>query len=228
MPQIEIVSHPLCPHAHRLVLIATAKGWRRGEDFRVTYLPYATLRQSIPLHSPTGELPVLKLDGAPRTTNSVHAAEYLDGATGLGLVPQEADLRLRVRERETSVGALLDAMRSMFAGQTVESVKSAVDKVFDRLVDIGADLASDNTTEKTMRMDMAALEPALALLSFYPALRDHARWASVPRLRGILNRSTETPWVRDSMCPNYGGEFQEFFKMTKSAFPQAFNISVVS
>ena len=134
-----IVSHPLCPHAHRLTLIATAKGWVRGQDYAVTYLPYATLMQTAPLHSPTGELPVLKVDGVLRTDVTVAAAEYLDGETGLGLIPSDPDLRLTVREREKRVGALLDTMRAMFAGQTAEGVQAAIDGAFGQLGTAGAD-----------------------------------------------------------------------------------------
>ena len=219
MPNIEIVSHPLCPHAHRLTLIATAKGWVRGQDYAVTYLPYATLRQTAPLHSPTGELPVLRVDGALRTDVTVAAAEYLDGETGLGLIPADPDLRLTVREREKRVGALLDTMRGMFAGQTAEGVQAAIDGVFTQLEAIDADLARDGTTEATMRMDMVALEPALVLLSFFPELRDHPRWGRIDRLKGIAMRSLENPLVLNSRCPNYAFEFEEFFKMTHSAFP---------
>lgn len=224
MPEIEIVSHPLCPHAHRLVLIATAKGWQREKDYKLTYLPYATLQQTAPQYSPTGELPVLKIDGVLRTANTAHAAEYLDGLTGLGLIPSEASTRLMVRGREAKVGALLDTMRTIFAGPTSEVVEGAVDTVFDHLDQIDAELTQDNTTEKTMRMDMAALEPAFALLTFFPVLRDHPRWARIPRLQGIATRSMENPWIRASMCPNYGHEFNEFFKMTHSAFPKTFAV----
>ena len=202
MPNIEIVSHPLCPHAHRLTLIATAKGWVRGQDYTVTYLPYATLMQTAPLHSPTGELPVLRVDGALRTDVTVAAAEYLDGETGLGLIPADPDLRLTVREREKRVGALLDTMRGMFAGQTAEGVQAAIDGVFTQLDAIDADLARDGTTEATMRMDMVALKPALVLLSFFPEPRDHPRWERIDRLKGIAMRSLENPLVLDSRCPN--------------------------
>jgi glutathione S-transferase len=224
MPQIEIVSHPLCPHAHRLTLIATAKGWTRGKDYTVTYLPYATLQQSASRHSPSGELPVLIIDGKLRTDMTDAAAEYLDGVTGLGLIPTDPDVRLTVREREKRAAALLDTMRGMFAGQSVEAVKTALDGVFNHLEKIDADLASDGPTEETMRMDMAALEPALTLLHFYPALRDHPRWGAIPRLKGVMERSSNNPFIQNSVCPNYAFEFGEFFKMTHSAFPETFGI----
>lgn len=216
---VEIVSHPLCPHCHRLVLIATAAGWRRGEDYAVTYLPYATLRETAPTVAPGGALPAFYVGGAYRTSRSEAAAEYLDGVTGLGLVPADPARRLTVRERERRASLLLDAMRAMFAEQTPAAVGPAVDAVFDHLDAADADLASDGTTERTMRMDMAALEPAFTLLNFFPQLRDHPRWGRIPRLRDIGRRSGENPWLQASATPSYAHEFEEFFEMTRSAFP---------
>lgn len=224
MPRMEIISHPLCPHAHRLVLIATAKGWRAGTDYQLTYLPYATLRETVPKHSPTGELPVLKIDGVLRTSNSGSAAEYLDGVTELGLIPAEPDLRLKVRERERRVGAMLDTMRMMFAGQSADGVRLAIDQVFEHLVAFDSDLTADGTTEETMRMDMAALEPAFTLLLFFPALAQNPHWNRLPRLRDIAQRAVRNPWLIASQCPNYKFEFDEFFKMTNSSFPAVMHL----
>ena len=225
MPTIEIISHPLCPYTHRLVLIATAKGWKQGADYKLTQLPYKTLVETLPQVSPTGVLPVLKIDGVLRSATTTHAAEYLDGLTGLGLIPADAELRLTVREREGRAAGLLDTMRTMFAGQTVPAVLAAVDQVFDHLQRIDADLATDGTTEQSMRMDMAALEPAFTLLLFFPVLAEHAHWERMPCIRDIARRAVQNPWLVASRCPNYGFEFDEFFSMTHSAFPAAMDVS---
>lgn len=220
MSKIEIVSHPLCPYTHRLRMIAAAKGWTNGNEFIVTNLAYATLPQTVGQHSPTGELPVLKLDGAFQTSKTVAIAEYLDGVTGLGLLPKDPVLRLKVRERERRAGELLDTMRAMFGGQSEADVKAAIELVFNKLEVIEVDLASDGTDETTMRMDMTALEPALTLLLYFQELRDHPRWAKATRLKGIGERALKNPFVRDTLAANYRHEFNEFFKMTRSAFPQ--------
>lgn len=228
MPTIEIVSHPLCPYTHRLRMIAAAAGWTNGQNYTVTDLDYATLPQSAPLHSPSGELPVLKLDGLFISSKTVSIAEYLDGVTGLGLLPVDPLLRLKVRERERRAGDLLDTMRKMFAGQDEASVRAAVESVFDQSESLDADLASDGTDEKTMRMDMAAIEPALALLLYFPELRDHPRWTGAARLREIGLRSLENPIVRDTLAPDYTRRFEEFFAMTRSAFPAAMLTRIVA
>jgi glutathione S-transferase len=222
MPRIEIISHPLCPHAQRLVYIALLKGYTPELDFAVTYLPYAQLRSLVPLHSPSGELPVLKLDGVLRTTNTNHAAEYLDGAGGL--IPLDPELRLQVRERERRAGTLLETMRPMFAAATTQAVNTAVDQVFAQLALWDQDLASEGSTAQTLRMDMVALKPAFSLLMFFPLLAEHAHWRATPRLQNIAKQAVREPQLVAASCPNYAFEFDEFFKMTQSAFSAAMQL----
>ena len=201
-------------------MIAAAKGWTNGKELTVTNLAYATLPQTVGQHSPTGELPVLKLDGTFQTCKTVAIAEYLDSVTGLGLLPNDPVLRLKVRERERRAGELLDTMRGMFGSQSEADVQAAIESVFNQLEVIDADLAIDNTDETTMRMDMAAVEPALALLLYFSELRNHPHWQKASRLKGIGERALQNPFVRDTLATDYAHQFEEFFKMTRSAFPQ--------
>src|SRR3954447_1370069 len=114
MMDIEIVSHPLCPHAQRLVLVGLVAGKMPGRDFKMSYLDYATLPRTARLHSPTGELPVLKLDGQPGSTGVDAIAEYLDTVFDAGLLPTAPLVRLRVRGGERLVSNVLDRMRAVF------------------------------------------------------------------------------------------------------------------
>jgi hypothetical protein len=43
----------------------------------------------------------------------------------------------------------------------------------------------------------------------------------MPRLRDIARRAVQNPWLMASRCPNYAFEFEQFFEMTRSAFPSA-------
>ena len=220
MPKIDIVSHPLCPFAHRLVLIGTIKGLKRGGDFGVTYLAYPTLAQTVGPHSPTGDLPVLKIDGRVRTTSAIHAAEYLDALAPPPLLPAEPSERLKVREREQKIGQTLQSMRGMFTAQTAEALEAALAAVFGHLDDIDRDLGDDGANDAVDSMDMAALAPVFSLLDAHAGLRGHARWEAIPRLRRIGRRLAADPLVAGSRCPDHHDEFTAFFAMTKSVFPQ--------
>jgi glutathione S-transferase len=219
VPTLEIVSHPLCPFAQRLVLIAHTKGWIRDAHFKVTYLDLKTLRDTVGAYSPTGEVPALRIDHVCRTTTAEHAAEFLDGLSGPALLPSDAAQRLMVRERERKVRVTLDALRQVFAAQSDRALDSAVSTFFGHLTDIDHDLASDGTDDTTMRMDMVALAPAFSLATFHTGFREHRMWDGVPRLRDIARRLAAHPMVAGSRCPNYAAEFATFFEITQSVFP---------
>src|SRR6266498_3122338 len=114
MRQIEIVSHPLCPFAQRLVLVGLLNGLNHGNNFKVTYLPLSNFMGAIREHSPNGESPVLKVDGDFRSTTTEHAAEYIDRITGGKLIPEDPDTLLHVRELEKGTRIALDLLRSVF------------------------------------------------------------------------------------------------------------------
>jgi glutathione S-transferase len=221
MPEIEIVSHPLCPFAQRLVLVAMANGWQRDTNFKVTYLDLRTLKQTAGAHSPSGEIPALKVDGQCRTTTTEQAAEYLDQITGGTLQPVDPAQRLVVRERERKVRATLDALRGVFTSQSPEALTAALDPLFGHLADIDRDLASDGTDDRVIRMDMIALAPVFSLAMAHNGLRNSPRWDAVARLRDIGRRMAEHSVIKASRCPNYADEFATFFAVTISAFRQA-------
>jgi glutathione S-transferase len=220
MTNIEIVSHPLCPFAQRLVLAAMTKGWQRDVDFKVTYLAYPTLKDSVGAHSPTGDLPVLKVDGALASTTTEHAAEYIDLMTGPKLLPDSSGDRLMVRRREQIVRAALDALRSVFTAKTAENLEAGLTSFFGHLRKLDSDCAADNAVENALRMDSVSMAPLFSLANFHSGLRDHARWNEIPRLRDRGREFSEDARVQASRCPDYDAEFKAFFSFTGSAFPQ--------
>jgi glutathione S-transferase len=217
---IEIVSHPLCPFAQRLVLAATVNGLQRDKDFNVTYLAYPTLKDTVGLHSPTGDLPVLKVGGVVVTTTTEHAAEYIDLVSGQRLMPDTAEQRIIVRRREQMVRAALDTLRSVFTAKTSEALDLGLRSLLGHLQKIDGDCATDNTSETETRMDIIAMAPMFSLANFHPGMRNHSLWNHIPRLREIGRRLADDSRVQASRCPNYDAEFKAFFSFSGSAFPQ--------
>jgi glutathione S-transferase len=220
MASIEIVSHPLCPFAQRLVLVAIANGWKRDKDFKVTYLAYPTLKDTVGLHSPTGDLPVLKVGGVVASTTTEHAAEYIDLVSGKKLLPDTGEQRIIVRRREQMVRAALDALRSVFTAKTDEILDAGLKSFFGHLHRLNSDCATDNTSENDIRMDIIAMAPMFSLANFHPSLRNHSLWNRIPRLREMGRRLSDDPRVQASRCPYYDAEFKAFFSFSGSAFPQ--------
>ena len=216
MPSIEIVSHPLCPHAQRLVLIGIMAG--RQDELAVTYLAYPTLPQTAPQHSETGELPVLKLDGTAVSSSTDDAAGYLDRVFGLNLLPDAPEARLRVQTAERRVNAALDALRSVYTVRDQAGLETALAGFFGSLARIERHLDGANPSALADLGDVA-LAPLASLTGQYPALRDYAGWQALPKLSARMDAARADPRVANARCPHYAAEFDAFFALTGSAFP---------
>lgn len=222
--KIEIVSHPLCPLAQRLVLIALIKGWQRDVDFKVTYLDFRTFPEKILNYSPAGESPILLADGAIISTSIDHAAEYLDALAAPALLPMEPALRLTVRRRERRTMSALSALRMLFTAKNRTALDEETARFFFHLSEVDRDLREDDASGRILRMDMVALAPLFSLATFHKGLREHKAWDDIPRLHDIAKNQSVNAWVVASRCPNYAEEFQVFFEVTGSAFPSAFAV----
>jgi glutathione S-transferase len=220
MNRFEIVSHPLCPFAQRLILAGRANGLQPDKDFKVTYLAYPTLKETIGTHSPTGDLPVLKVDGAIVTTMTEHAAEYIDLVSGNRLLPSSGNKRLAVRRRELLVRVALDSLRSVFTAKTAANLETGLASFFSHLQKLDSDCASDGTSENDERMDVIAMSPLFSLANFHSGIRNLPQWSKIPRLRDMGRKLSEDARVQSSRCPNYDVEFKAFFSFSESAFPQ--------
>jgi glutathione S-transferase len=219
MTDIEIFSHPLCPHAQRLVLVGLVADKVPGKDFKLTYLDYATLRQTSRLHSGSGELPVLKLDGQPVSTSADAIAEYLDAVLGAGLLPAAPLERLRVRGGERLVSNILDRMRTLFVARDVADLDASYKELALAAAAIEQNLGERETPGSLADLGYVALAPLASLTGAFVPLRDHALWRATPKLKAFLEACRSDERVNRSRCPDYDREFCAFFAMTGSNFP---------
>lgn len=219
MSRIEIVSHPLCPMSQRLALIGILGKGESVDRPSLVHLAYATLSSELSRHSPSGELPVLKLDGAPATTSTEHAAEYLDRRFRTDLLPNDEEELLKVRTAERAIRLALDALRLVFTARDAIGLKAAVDGFFTTLAAVEAALPEFRPGDLS-RMDLVALAPLASLSSNFPSLRGHPDWLKLPRVQAHVEACDADARVAASRCPNYAAEFDAFFAMTRSAFPQ--------
>jgi len=228
MSDIEIISHPLCPLAQRLVLIGVLAGKAPGADAEITYLAYPTLSKTAPLHSPTGELPILKLSGTAASTSTEHMAEFLDAQWGAELLPSDPAERLRVRGIERSAGAALDKLRGVFTARDATGLDAAFASLFPALAEIERALDEEQGPDTLTRMDFVALAPLASLTGEFAAVREHPGWKALPKLAARMAAYRSDERVAASRCPDYAREFEAFFAMTGSAFPSLAGASSAS
>jgi glutathione S-transferase len=217
MPLIEITSHPLCPFSQRLVLVCLLNNLKRGQDFKVNYVGLAQLPGAVLPISPKGELPVLQIDSITRSTTTEHAAEYLDQIAQGKLLPDDPDVRLSVREVEKQADNALNALRGVFTAKQADELDPAFNFFFEHIFALEHALAQSEFP--LFRMDTVALAPMFSLVMFFKGFREHSHWTKAPKMRALGEKIVHEKVVKDSLCPDYAGEFKTFFGLTKSVFP---------
>lgn len=219
MPDIEILSHPLCPHTQRLVIIGLLGGKQPNIDYRLTLVPYASFPQTLPEISPRNrEVPVMRIDGVLASDSVDAIAEYMNAVLGLTLLPDDPAERLGVRGAERLVHDGLNQLRSVFTARDRAGLDVALGGFFGALAAIEARLDAADDPAALTHLGHVALAPMGSLVSQYALLRDHPRWAQMPRLRARLRAASLHPVVDRAKCPDYAAEFDNFFRMTGSAF----------
>lgn len=216
---IRIISHPLCPFAHRLRLLLAAKGWRRGVDYRATDLDLASLPGWFFDISPDGAMPVLEVGGCVRSLDTDRSAEFLDELDGPSLLPPTPLARLRAREVIARVSKLLQQLKHVLVARDRAELVTATDHLFDELGRQAAVLAPRGTTfDGAFSAVDAAYGPFFFLATFFARLREDGRWQDTPRLWRWGRSLLDDPRVRGAACPDPAAEFEKFFEQNNSAF----------
>ena len=221
MPAIEILSHPLCPHTQRLVIVGLLAGKKPNVDYTLTRIPYDVFPQKLPEISPrTKDVPVMRLDGVFASDSVDAIAEYMNAVLGLDLLPDDPTERLRVRGGERLVHDALHQLRGVFTAKDRPGLEGALDGFFSSLGAIEARLDGGVDPAALTHHGYIALAPVGSLVGQYALLRNHRRWEDIPKVRARVHAASEHPIVNEARCPNYAAEFGGFFKMTGSAFPE--------
>ena len=214
---LRIISHPLCPFAHRLGLLAATKGWRRGEDYRVTYVDLADLPAWFLDLSPSGAMPVLCSGGHVLTTDTERAADFLDeiddpSTLGAPRCRASAPAKRSHRCRACSCGS-----RDVFVAQDGDALTAATDALFTALPQVPP---PDGTTyDGAFGAVDAAFAPFYFLATFFGFLGDDPRWAEAAALQRWGESLLANPDVLNTACPDPAAEFERFFAWAGSAVP---------
>lgn len=213
-PQIEIVSHPLCPHAQRCRVTLLLKGLEQGTDFEMRYVDLAAVPTWFRVLSPKGQMPVVVIEGTPFFDVS-SVAEYFEEALPSRLLPESLTERIRHRDTIRRADALMPLLKEVFTAKTDPALEDAIATLFDRLAVLECE--GEHAIRNRLSMIDAAFAPFFSLVLFHSWLRDRDEWSSVPLVRAWGDRLLRDRDVIGSRCDRYGEEFEHFFELTGSA-----------
>ena len=223
--ELEITSHPLCPFSQRSIILLLQKGLRRDADFKVSTINYAdfgNFPEWFLQRSPTAAMPVLTVNETENILKDNAINEFLDEITSGSLFSVDALRRAEERMWTEKAGDLLNALRDVYTGKTHGEVETAVRKVFELLAPVEEKVTENQRYSRGDRFTMvdAAFAPFFMLFRHFDRLKNAPDWEKLPKTKfwaeSLLNEKT----VIDSACKNYSQEFDNFFKLFNSYFPQ--------
>lgn len=197
----------------------TLKGKKRDEDFIVSYVDLGNLSQSFLSLSPKKRMPVYLFEGKVISFDTASACECIDEMFPNTFMPQQPLPRLAVRDHIGLAGSILNQLRGVFTSREAAPCEAAIRDVFDSLQEVeGLWQSGALRADATFKAVDIAFTPLFSLLCFYPYLRDHQRWSTLPKTNAWARKLLDDPAVPASRCPNYGEEFLRFFALFDSHF----------
>jgi glutathione S-transferase len=218
--QFELISHHLCPFLHRSIILLEKKGFKKNDNFTVTYVPIYDLPKWLFELSPKGSMPVLKMNDGKVLLRSVTINAYFDETIAPSFFPADAFMRAQHRGLILTCGDLLDQMRMVYTSKEEAAMNTAIDKLFVGLKDVEKDLSSiiERKGKNEAQMVECSFAALFTLMLNFDKLKNDPRWDNLHTLRNYAHALIEEPIVKNTKCPDYNAEFDKFFNFMGSAF----------
>ncbi len=213
MPHLELVSHRLCPYVQRAVIALAEK---KAPATR-TYVDLANKPDWLLALSPTGKVPVLRVEGRHAIFESAVICDYLDETVAPRLHPEYPLLRAKHRAWIEYASAVLNDIWGYY---TAPDEAAFVRK--------GADLAAkfawleaalgEGPYFAGARFSLvdAAFAPVFRYFDVFERVVDSGLFAATPKLRAWRAALAARPSVREAVPPEYPDELAAFVRAQNS------------
>jgi glutathione S-transferase len=222
MEKLELISHPLCPFNQRLILTLLLKGKKRNEDFFVKYLDLANLPPWFNSISPTGEMPVLKINEETVLFKTNPINEYLNEYSSGNLHSEDSLEKAIDRSWIEYSDNILYTLRDVFTSTDHGLFNKYIEKLFGffEAIEEHLDLKSKYWRNQHYTLVDGAFIPVFTLMLHFDYFKNHPYWKSFPKTVYYANNLMETPMALESKCPDFSLEFDHFFNFTQSSFEE--------
>ena len=217
---MELISHHLCPFTHRSIIFLEKKGMKKNEDFKVTYMPVYDLPKWFFDLSPSGRMPIMKIEDDQLLTRPMTINAYLDETIPPSFLPEDPFKKAQYRELIFTGGELLDQMRLVYVAKDEVTMNEALDKLFEMLKKAEKDMGMiiDHQGEDEVLMVECTFAGLFTVMLNFEKIRGDKRWDQMKKVRQYADKLLNDPIVLQSKCPNYNEEFDKFFNYFGSAF----------
>jgi glutathione S-transferase len=220
-PNIELISHHLCPFNQRLALILLAKGLKRDHDFQINYVQLGNFPDWFLQLSPQKSMPLVRLDAQDTFFKTTVLGELLDEITTGTLHDSDAKKRAYDRYWIDFAAQPLDTLRLVFTAKTIEDLEKNLATLFNLLTTLETQLSPNQRywRNKThFGMVDAAFAPFFTLFFHFKKLREDARLHTLPNVHTLGESLMAQEIVMQSVTLDFDAWFERFFELTGGIF----------
>lgn len=207
LPELNLVSHKLCPYVQRARIVLEEK----SIPHEITFIDLANKPDWFLEISPLGKVPVLLTDGRPLFESAV-IAEYLDEVTPGSLHPADAFDRARNRSWIEYASATLAAVATFYRAPDEKALDEAVATLRSRFRTLEAALGDGPWFNgRDFSLVDAAFGPLFRYFEVVEQYADFGFFDGTPKLDAWRESLRERPSVRKAAVADYRQRLHRFF-----------------
>jgi glutathione S-transferase len=212
LPRFELVSHHLCPYVQRAAIVLAEK----GVPFTRTDIDLSAKPDWFLALSPTGKVPLLRIDDTEVLFESTVIAEYVDEVTPGSLHPADPLAKAKNRAWMEFGSAILNDIAGLYGAadaSAFEAKRAALAERFARVEEAiqgpwfdGERFGMVDAVFGPIFRYFDTIEPAVALGLFEP----------LPKVRAWHEALSRRPSVTGAVRADYGDRLMTFLKARRS------------
>jgi glutathione S-transferase len=213
MPQLQLVSHDLCPYVQRAVIALAEK----GVAFERIDVDLAAKPDWFLKLSPLGKVPLLKVDDEVIFESAV-ILEYLEETQPRPLYPAEPLARARHRAFIEFGSAILSDIWGMEVAQDLRALDTKIKALTGKFARVEAELGQGPWfAGKTFGLVDAVFAPVFRYFESFDAIFDHGILAQRPKVAAWRAALLARPSVCDAVVPDYRDRLDRFIRSQNGA-----------
>jgi len=211
-PELQLISHPLCPYVHRAAAMLTEK----GVPFTQTFIDLRAKPEWFLAISPRGKVPVLMTKGVA-IFESVVILQYLDETRPPHLLPDDPLERARHRMWVEISNDLMTGHYRIATAATPDERTQAIAVARDTLERFEQVIAGPLFAGEALGMVDVAAGPALVRFARLDAILGLDSYAGMPKVAAWSRAIVERPAFRDTLAPDFDVRYRAMIKVHGAA-----------
>jgi len=212
MPQLQLVSHAICPYAQRVAITLLEK----NAPFERTDIDLTNPPEWFPKLSPLGKVPLLQVDGEVIFESAV-ICEYLDETIPPRLHPADSLARARHRAWIEFASALLGTLWEFNTAQDGETLEAKCKELQAKFTMLEKNLETGPFfAGSEFSLVDAAFAPAFRYFDVYERSTDFGVFAGLEKIQAWRSALAARPSVRQAVSADYPDKLLAFLKARNS------------